>query len=111
MIEFISYEQFPEDNYTKELVYLQIDGKYRVAYVSKTGKSGQQFWTPLSAGIIKNGQRTYYQAIEYDSSFLKKDIDAFMETRPWEKNNPAHKQQHQQQNYAPQESFQDELPF
>ncbi len=86
MIEFISYEQFPEDNYTKELVYLQIDGKYRVAYVAKIGKSGNTFWTPVSIGITQNGAKKYFPAIVYDSNFLEKEIQELLKSRPWEKN-------------------------
>ena len=56
MIEFISHEEFPEDNYTKELVYLQIDGK-RYGYVRKQMQNGNKFWAAISLGVQKNGKK------------------------------------------------------
>ena len=115
MIEFISYEEFPEDNYTKEIVYLQIEGKYRVAYVPRMMKTGEKKWFPMSTGAIKNGQRQYFPAIEYDSTFVKKDIEAFLESRPWEKTQIIQQQQKPQQTYTHKDEnnqeFQGYLPF
>jgi hypothetical protein len=84
-IKFVSHEEFPEDQYTKELVYLLIDDKYRVAYVRKNAKNGGQFWGVPSISITKAGIKTYYESFLQDSSFLEKDIKLYLEERRWEK--------------------------
>lgn len=114
MIKLIDYIQFPEDNYTKELVYLEIDGK-RFAYVAKMGKSGHTFWAPVSIGITRNGKKEYFPAFMFDSNFLEKDIKAFLESRPWNKTNistvtnpqPAPAPTYR----TPYPEVQDDLPF
>jgi len=83
-IKFVSHEEFPEDQYTKELVYLCIDDKYRVAYIRKQAKNGGLFWDVMSAGVTKNGAKTYYESFLQDSTFLEKDIRTFLEKRSWE---------------------------
>ena len=86
MIEFISYEEFPEDPYIKEMVYLQIEPQSRIAYVRKPMKNGGMFWSPISCAVMKNGAKKYFDSIELDSNFLKKDILAFLEARSWDVN-------------------------
>mgnify|MGYP001578073118 CR=1 FL=1 len=83
-IEFISHEAFPEDEYTKELVYLCLEGKYRIAYVRKAAKNGGLFWSGVSVGISKNGKKEFYDAFMQDSNFLEKDIKNFLDNRLWE---------------------------
>lgn len=85
VIKFVSHEKFPEDQYTKELVYLLIDEKYRVAYVRKAAKNGGEFWGVPSVGVNKDGVKTYYECFLQDSSFLEKDIKKFLDDRSWEK--------------------------
>ena len=60
-IKFVSHETFPEDQYIKELVYLCLDEKYRVAYVRKQAKNGGIFWSVPSIGITKNGVKSYHE--------------------------------------------------
>ncbi len=86
--EFVSHESFPEDPYTRELVYLLIDDKFRVAYIRKQAKNGGLFWSPITATITKDGVKNYYEAFLQDSSFLEKDIKRFLEERSWEKSAP-----------------------
>lgn len=83
-IEFISHDSFPEDEYTKEMVYLQLEGKYRVLYVRKTAKNGGIFWNVASAGATRNGQKEFFPAFLQDSNFLEKDIMDFLNKRKWE---------------------------
>lgn len=83
-IKFVSHETFPEDQYTKELVYLLIDDKFRVAYVRKASKNGGMFWSTINAAITKNGTKNYYEAFMQDSSFVEKDIKNFLDKRAWE---------------------------
>lgn len=75
----VSHEKFPEDPFTKEIAYLLIDGKYRVAYVRKQAKNGGQFWDVASIGVTKNGAKTYFETFLQDSAFLEKDIKRFLD--------------------------------
>lgn len=83
-IEFISHDSFPEDEFTKELVYLCLEGKYRIAYVRKKANNGGLFWSVASLGIKRNGQKEYFPAFLQDSNFLERDIKDYLEKRKWE---------------------------
>lgn len=83
-LEFVSHESFPEDEYIKELVYLCLEGKYRVAYVRKKAKNGGLFWGVPTVGISKNGAKEYFSTFMQDSNFLEQDIKNFLEKRSWE---------------------------
>jgi len=83
-IEFVSHEAFSDDEYVKEIVYLLLEGKFRVAYIRKKTAIGQLFWGSISVGIRKNGAKEFYPAFIQDSNFLDKDIKTFLEARRWE---------------------------
>ena len=83
-IEFISHDSFPEDEYTKEIVYLCLEGKYRIAYVRKSAKNGGMFWGVATVGATRNGQKEFFPAFLQDSNFLEKDIKDYLEKRKWE---------------------------
>lgn len=83
-IEFVHHEYFPEDEYTKELVYLCLDGKFRVAYVRKKTSNGGLFWGVVGIGISKHGKKEYFPAFVQDSNFLEQDIRKFLDSRSWE---------------------------
>lgn len=83
-IKFVSHEAFPDDLYTKEIVYLLIDDKYRVAYARKSAKNGGMFWGIPSLAVSKDGVKVYFESFMQDSSFLEKDIRHFLEDRSWE---------------------------
>ncbi len=83
-IKFVSHESFPEDQYTKEIVYLCLDDKYRIAYVRKASRNGGMFWSGVSVGVTKHGKKEYFEAFIQDSSFLDKDIKDFLDKRKWE---------------------------
>lgn len=84
-IKFVSHEAFPEDPYTRELVYLLLDDKYRVAYTRKLAKNGGMFWSGVSISVVKDGVKTYYEAFMQDSNFMEMDIKRFLDERQWEK--------------------------
>lgn len=109
-IEFISHDSFPEDEYTKELVYLCLDGKYRVAYVRKEAKNGGKFWSVATVGIKRNGQKEYFDAFMQDSNFLEKDIKEFLEKRKWENRSAFQPQTHQPRSMS-EVAESDDLPF
>jgi hypothetical protein len=84
MIEFISHDEFPDDSYVKEIVYIQISG-VRYGYVAKMTRSGNTFWDEISVGVSLNGEKKYFKAFKFDSEFLKDDILAFLKARSWTK--------------------------
>lgn len=111
-IEFVSHEAFPEDEYTKELVYLCLDGKYRIAYVRKAAKNGGMFWSVASVGATKNGKKEFFEAFMQDSNFLEKDIKNFLDSRSWEGRSVHQPAQPAYQPRSMDEVAQnDELPF
>jgi hypothetical protein len=81
----VSHEEFPEDQYVKEIAYLLIDVPTRVLYVRKQSKTGGMFWSVATVGVTKDGSKTYYETFMQDSSFLEKDIKNFLDKRSWEK--------------------------
>ncbi len=89
MINFISHENFPDDPYIKEIVYLQVNQDARYGYIRKNTKNGNMFWSPMGCGVMKNGEKKFFDGIELDSNFLKKDILAFLESRSWESSKVA----------------------
>lgn len=85
MFSFVSHEKFPEDQFTKEIVYLLLEDKYRIAYVRKKMQNGGMFWDVMSIGVSKHGKKHYYKSFMQDSNFLAEDIKDFLEKRKWEK--------------------------
>lgn len=85
--QFISHEYCHDDEYTKEIVYLCLEGKFRVAYVRKKTNTGAMFWSVPSISISKGGKKEYYPAFMQDSNFLEKDIKTFLDSRAWEGRN------------------------
>jgi hypothetical protein len=111
---FVSSEQFPSDEYTKEVVYLEIDAPARVAFVRKPAKNGGVFWTVANISVTgKEGKKEFYPAYLQDSNFLEKDIKAFLQERKWERRAtftpPAVDQRNTQSNGN--DENQEELPF
>lgn len=84
-IEFVSHESFPNDEYTKEVVYLCLEGKYRIAYIRKQAKTGGMFWTVPMVGVTGQNGKEFFPAFLQDSNFLERDIKEFLEKRSWEK--------------------------
>lgn len=109
-IEFISHDYFPEDQYTKELVYLCIDGKHRVAYIRKEASKGGMFWSVASIGVTRNGAKEFFPAYLQDSNFLERDIKDFLDKRKWEKSSSQASIYDKPKNAEPVE-IQDGLPF
>lgn len=83
-INFISHESFLADEYTKEMVYLELNVPARVCFVRKNAKNGGAFWAVANVGITKPEGKEYYPAYIQDSNFLEKDIKAFLDGRKWE---------------------------
>lgn len=88
-IQFISHHVFPDDEYTRELVYLCLEDKYRVAYVRKQAKNGGMYWGVVSVGVASKGQKEFFPAFLQDSNFLERDIKEFLDKRKWESALPS----------------------
>lgn len=89
--EFVSHETFPEDEYTKEIVYICLDGKYRICYARKIKKDGGMFWAVPNLSVKKFGEKQNMKAFSIDSNFLNEDIQHFLDNRSWEKGQPPKK--------------------
>lgn len=126
MIQFISHEFYPDDQYVKESCTLTVDGAQRFTYVRKISKNGALWWSCINASVNFNGKKKYIDSIEWDSNFLAKDIEAFLEARSWD-NAYAHRSkadvlvsapfkaqaplQYETQKEPDQMSFLDQCPF
>jgi len=87
LFEFVSHEEFPEDDFIKEVVYFTITSspyQHRVGYVRKIFPTGGMRWDVISASAKKNGKRATLEGYINDSSFVHKDILKFLENRSWE---------------------------
>lgn len=102
--DFVSHENFPEDEYTKEAVILCIEKKHRVTYVRKKMQNGGMFWDVISAAVKQHGEKKYLKSYSQDSNFLQEDIKHFLESRSWEKSV-------QTGGSVAQKPSDDELPF
>ncbi len=102
-IKFISYEEFPEDQYTKAIVYLQFEAKhpYQVCYVRKEAKNGGVYWGVPKVSVTKKGEKAYFESYLQDSLFMDKEIKAFLDSKPWLT----------QPNYTTSAPIEEELPF
>lgn len=103
-IKFVSNHTFPEDNYTKELVYLEHEGK-RYGFVAKMTKNNSVFWDEISVGVTEDGEKKYYKGFKFDSQFLRDDMMEYLKKRTWENKASQVPNQHHQM------SFLDEPPF
>lgn len=126
MIQFISHEFYPDDQYVKESCTLTVDGTQRFTYVRKMKKDGGLFWSAISTSVNFRGEKKFLHSIEWDSNFLAKDIIAFLEARSWD-NASAHRSkadvlvsapfkahaplQYESQKEQEQTSFLDQCPF
>lgn len=99
-IKFVSHQSFPDDLYTKELVYLELNVPARVAFVRKQAKNGGYFWSGVSLGVTKDMQKAYFPAFMQDSAFLESDIKDYLDKRKWET-----------KSQSVQQSLQDDVPF
>ena len=87
---FVSHQAFPEDEHTKELVYLEMNVPCRVAFVRRAAKTGGMFWSVASVGATLNGKKEYFDSFMQDSNFLEKDIKDFLTNRKWEQPQSRH---------------------
>jgi len=98
--KFAGHDTFPEDDYTKEVVYIDVKGEdcyYRQAWTRKVTSKGGSFWDVISAGVTKNGKKEYLKGMQCSDNFFEKDVKEYLKNREWEKGQKSQKT--------------DELPF
>lgn len=75
--QLVSYQEFPEDQYTLAVAEILIDNAYTVAYAKKKTKEGF-FWAPPTIGVTQNGQKKYFQGYLIESRTREKQILEFI---------------------------------
>lgn len=98
--KFAKHETYPEDDYTKEAVHLDVKGEeciFRLIYVRKVFKNGGSSWDMVSAGVSENGKKKYLKGAQCSDNFFDQEVKEYLKNRGWEKGQ------------KPQSS--DELPF
>ncbi len=76
--ELISYTEYPDDQWTKAIVEVCIDGKYNIAYGKKVKKDGAVMWKPASHNVTKDGVKEYIDGFKLDSNKLDTQLDDFI---------------------------------
>lgn len=67
-IELVKYEEFPNDQYTKAVAVLCVDGKYNICFGKKSTKDGGSYWSSPSFGVVDSkGTKEYYEGFAMDS--------------------------------------------
>jgi hypothetical protein len=101
VFDFVSHENYPEDQYIAESVVLCFDNKFRVTYIRKKMQSGAMFWAEISVSVMKNGEKKYLKSFSHDSNFLIEDVKTFLDGRQWETKG----------NYSEKAKNSDQAPF
>jgi hypothetical protein len=77
-LEFVSYEEFPQDQYTKALCTIRLDGKYFAIYGKKLYKDGGMSWKTASHCVTANSSKRYEDGFGMDSISEGKKILEFI---------------------------------
>ncbi len=77
-IELISYKEYPQDQYTKAIATIMIDGKHVVSYAKKATKTGNEFWTSATHNVMDNGEKVYVDGYLNESRSMGKQIMDFV---------------------------------
>lgn len=76
--EPISYQEYPEDQYTKAIAIVRIDGKHCVSYAKKQTKDGNTFWAPATHSVTENGKKTFIEGYLNESRSTDKALIEFV---------------------------------
>lgn len=83
LFEFVSHEEFPEDKYVKEIVYLLVNG-LRIGYVHKLMQNGGSFWDVMGCSVTRGGEKETHKAVKFGDAFLADDIKEYLKRRRFE---------------------------
>lgn len=78
-LEFLDYQQFPQDPYTNAIVEICIDGKHIVTYGQKKMKDGGMFWGPASISVTDGTKKIHFKGYQVDSQRDHDQIVRFIE--------------------------------
>lgn len=82
--EFLSYQQFPDDAYVKEVVMVSFAGVLILPYQNVKMKNGGAFWCFPGCGATVAGEKKRFNG-EFDSKSMKArfedDLEKFIRTR------------------------------
>ena len=81
--QFINHQHLPEDEYTKEIAFILVNG-IELLYTRKKTKEGKLFWTEANVGITKDGKKIYIPGFSQDSKKIEKEIREFLDAKGWE---------------------------
>lgn len=93
--KLINHAYIDQDKYVKEVaiiefqIYIPNETKelktvgLRIPYVKKEYNGGH-FWSPVTTGIDNGGEKKLQLKPKIDSTFINEDIEAFLESKPWE---------------------------
>ena len=77
-LEFVSYEEFPQDQYTKALCSLRLDGKYPPSTEKNSTKTVAWHGKSASHCVSANGAKRYEDGFGMDSKSEEKKILEFI---------------------------------
>jgi len=80
-IELVSYEEFPEDEYTLAIATVCIDNEHVVSYAKKKTKEGNFFWSTPTIGVKKGGSKVYVECYLNNSRIKEKKILEFIKEK------------------------------
>lgn len=66
-LELISFKEYPQDQYTKAICTLCIDGKYVVSYGKKLTKEGKCWWQSASFSVTDGVSKQFIDGFSLDS--------------------------------------------
>jgi len=80
-LELVSYKEYPQDQYTKAICTICIDGKYNVSYGKKLSKEGKSWWAPATFQVTENGAKEYVDGFEMDSNKANEKLIEFVKSQ------------------------------
>jgi hypothetical protein len=81
--EFVSHQQFTDDKYIKEIVYILVNG-LRIAFVHKIMQTGGSFWDVMANSVTVGEKKESHKAVKFGDAFLIDDIKDYLKRRKWE---------------------------
>lgn len=79
-LEYMAYEEYPSDDYTKAIFTLRKDGDDELTFGLKKNKDGGYFWVTAGFGVNDgSGSKKYFNCWKNDSSKKTKEIIDFIE--------------------------------
>lgn len=78
-LEFLDYQQFPEDPYVCAIAEICIDGRHIVTFAQKKNKDGGKFWCSPTVSATNGTEKSHFKAYKSDSVKMNDQILKFIE--------------------------------